>query len=165
MALRSNCSSTRALREGGEEYIDSEKFQLRAWDRERADSLADFIGVLNRLRRENPALQSDAGLRFLEIDNEQMIAYAKTTPDLSNIVVCVVNLDPHHAQSGWLTIDPVALGIAPQQSYQMVDAIGGAHYLWHGDRNFVSLDPQRSPVHVMQMRRHLRRENDFDYFL
>jgi starch synthase (maltosyl-transferring) len=154
-----------ALREGGEEYIDSEKFQLRAWDRERADSLADFIAVLNRLRRENPALQSDAGLRFLAIDNEQMIAYAKATPDLSNIVVCVVNLDPHHAQSGWLTIDPIALGLAPQQSYQMADAISGAHYLWHGDRNFVSLDPERSPVHVMRMRRHLRRENDFDYFL
>ncbi len=154
-----------ALREGGEEYLDSEKFQLRAWDRDRADSLADFIAMLNRLRRENPALQSDAGLRFLEIDNEQMIAYMKATADLSNIVVCVVNLDPHHAQSGWLTIDAAALGLADEQSFQMADAISGAHYLWHGERNFVSLDPQRSPVHVMQMRRHLRRENDFDYFL
>jgi len=155
----------RALREGGEEYLDSEKFQLLAWNRDRADSLADFIGVLNRLRRENPALQSDAGLRFLAIDNEQIIAYAKTTPDLSNIVVCVVNLDPHHVQSGWLQLDPAALGMAPQQSYQMFDAISGAHFLWHGDRNFVSLDPQRSPVHVMQLRRHLKREHDFDYFL
>ena len=155
----------RALREGGEEYLDSEKFQLLAWNRDRADSLADFIGVLNRLRRENPALQSDAGLRFLAIDNEQMIAYAKATPDLSNIVVCVVNLDPHHVQSGWLQLDPAALGMAPQQSYQMFDAISGAHFLWHGDRNFVSLDPQRSPVHVMQLRRHLKREHDFDYFL
>ena len=154
-----------ALREGGEEYLDSEKFQLRAWDRDRADSLADFIAVLNRLRRENPALQRDAGLRFLEIDNEQMIAYAKATSDLSNIVVCVVNLDPHHVQSGWLTLDAKALGLPDEQSYQMADAISGAHYLWHGERNFVSLDPQRSPVHVMRMRRHLRRENDFDYFL
>jgi len=154
-----------ALREGGEEYRDSEKFQLRAWDRQRADSLAEFIAVLNRVRRENPALQSDAGLRFLRIDNEQMLAYAKMTPDLSNIVVCVVNLDPHHVQSGWLELDPDVLGMAPQQAYQMHDLISGARFLWHGDRNFVSLDPQRSPVHVMQLRRHLRRENDFDYFL
>jgi starch synthase (maltosyl-transferring) len=154
-----------ALREGGEEYRDSEKFQLRAWDRQRPDSLVDFIAMLNRVRRENPALQSDAGLRFLPIDNEQMIAYAKATPDLSNIVVCVVNLDPHHAQSGWLEIDPAALGMAAQQAYQMHDAISGAHYLWHGARNFVSLDPQRSPVHVMQLRCQMRRENDFDYFL
>jgi starch synthase (maltosyl-transferring) len=154
-----------ALREGGEEYRDSEKFQLRAWDRDRADSLADFIALLNRVRRDNPALQSDAGLRFLRIDNEQMLAYAKMTPDLSNIVVCVVNLDPHHAQSGWLELDPEVLGMAPQQAYQMHDLVSGARFLWHGDRNFVSLDPQRSPVHVMQLRRHLRRENDFDYFL
>jgi starch synthase (maltosyl-transferring) len=155
----------RALREGGEEYLDSEKFQLRAWERDRVDSLADFIAMLNRLRRENPALQSDVGLRFLSIDNEQMIAYAKATEDLSNIVVCVVNLDPHHVQSGWLELDPAALGMQPQQSYQMFDAISGAHYLWHGERNYVSLDPQRSPVHVMQLRRHLKREHDFDYFL
>ncbi len=154
-----------ALREGGEEYRDSEKFQLRAWDRGRADSLAGFIGVLNRARRENPALQSDAGLRFLKIDNEQMLAYAKCTPDLSNIVVCVVNLDPHHAQSGWLELDPAALGLQPQQSYQLADLISGAHFLWHGARNFVRLDPAVSPVHVMPLRRHLKREQDFDYFL
>lgn len=154
-----------ALREGGEEYRDSEKFQLRAWDRRRGDSLADFIAMLNRVRRENPALQSDAGLRFLNIDNDQMLAYAKMTSDLSNIVVCVVNLDPHHVQSGWLEFDPDVMGMAPQQAYQMHDLVSGAHFLWHGDRNFVSLDPQRSPVHVMQLRRHLRRENDFDYFL
>jgi len=154
-----------ALREGSEEYMDSEKFQLRAWDRDRPDSLAEFIALLNRVRRENPALQSDAGLRFLRIDNEQMLAYAKMTPDLSNIVVCVVNLDPHHAQSGWLQLDADLMGMAPQQACQMHDLVSGARFLWHGDRNFVSLDPQRSPVHVMRLRRHLRRESDFDYFL
>ncbi len=154
-----------ALKEGGEEYHDSEKFQLRAWDRTRADSLAGFISVLNRLRHDNPALQSDTGLRFLQIDNPQLIAYAKATADLSNIVVCIVNLDPHHVQSGWLEIDPAALGMDDQQTYQMHDAISGTYYLWQGPRNFVSLDPQRSPVHVMQLRRRLQRENDFDYFL
>jgi len=154
-----------ALREGSEEYMDSEKFQLRTWDRDRPDSLAEFIALLNRVRRENPALQSDAGLRFLRIDNEQMLAYAKMTPDLSNIVVCVVNLDPHHAQSGWLQLDADLMGMAPQQACQMHDLVSGARFLWHGDRNFVSLDPQRSPVHVMRLRRHLRRESDFDYFL
>jgi starch synthase (maltosyl-transferring) len=154
-----------ALREGGEEYLDSEKFQLRAWDRGRADSLAAFIGVLNRVRRENAALQSDAGLRFLTIDNEQLIAYAKCTPDLSNTVVCVVNLDPHHTQGGWLDLDEAALGLQPQQAFQLADALSGAHFLWQGPRHFVSLDPAVCPAHVMQLRRHLRREQDFDYFL
>ena len=154
-----------ALREGGEEYRDSEKFQLRAWDRSRADSLASFVAVLNRARRENPALQSDAGLRFLKIDNDQMLAYAKCTPDLSNIVVCIVNLDPYHTQSGWLEIDPEILGLEQEQSFQMADALSGAHFLWQGTRNFVSLDPAVCPVHVMQLRRYLKREQDFDYFL
>ena len=155
----------RAVREGAEEYLDSEKYERRLWERERADSLADYIGALNRARRDNPALQADAGLRFLAIDNEQLLAYAKTTPDLSNVVVCVVNLDPHHTQSGWIEIDPGAFGLEPQQAYQMHDLISDAHYLWHGARNYVSLDPQRSPAHVMQLRPRLRRENDFDYFL
>ncbi len=155
----------RALRAGGEEYLDSEKFELRSWARDSPESLADFIAVLNCARRDNPALQSDAGLHFLRIDNEQLIAYAKVSAERSNIVVCVVNLDPHHTQSGWLEIDPDAFGLEPQQAYQMHDLITGAHFLWSGARNYVSLDPARCPVHVMQLRARMRRENDFDYFL
>jgi starch synthase (maltosyl-transferring) len=154
-----------ALKAGGEEYRDSEKFERRVWDRSRAESLAEYIAVLNRARRDNPALQSDAGLRFLPIDNEQMIAYAKATPDRSNVIVCVVNLDPHHTQSGWVEIDPEAFGLQPGQAYQMHDLLSGSHFLWHGARNYVSLDPQRSPAHVMHLRARLRRESDFDYFL
>lgn len=154
-----------ALRAGGEEYLDSEKFERRVWDRSRADSLAEFIAVLNRARRANPALQSDAGLRFLNIDNEQMLAYAKTSADGTNTVVCVVNLDPHHTQSGWVELEQDALGIEPGQAYQLHDLVTGSHFLWHGERNFVSLDPQRTPVHVMELRSRLKRENDFDYFL
>ena len=123
-----------------------EKFQRHVWDRAREDSLADFIAVLNRARRDNPALQHDAGLRFLDIDNEQLIAYAKTSPDGANTVVCVVNLDPHHTQSGWLTLDPAAFGLQPGQAYQLHDLISGAHFLWHGARNYVSLDPRRAPA-------------------
>jgi starch synthase (maltosyl-transferring) len=154
-----------ALRAGGEEYLDSEKFQRRVWDRTRPESLADFLAVLNRARRENEALQHDAGLRFLEVDNDQLIAYAKTSADGGNTVVCVVNLDPHHTQSGWVEMDMATFGLQPGQAYQLHDLIGGAHYLWHGPRNYVSLDPQRTPAHVMQLRARMRRENDFDYFL
>ncbi len=156
---------SRALKPGGEEYLDSEKFELRNWQRDSAESLADFIGVLNRARREHAALQTDAGLRFLPIDNEQLLAYAKVSADGSNIVVCVVNLDPHHTQSGWIEIDTAAFGLQPQQTYQMHDLIAGSHFLWSGSRNYVSLDPQRCPAHVMQLRARMLRENDFDYFL
>ena len=87
------------------------------------------------------------------------------SPERTNIVVCVVNLDPHHTQSGWIEIDASVFGLDPQQTYQMHDLISGAHFLWHGTRNYVSLDPQQCPVHVMQLRARLLRENDFDYFL
>ena len=155
----------RALRPGAEEYLDSEKFELRHWPRDAAASLADFIAVLNGARRDNPALQSDAGLRFLPIDNDQLIAYAKVSKDGANVVVCVVNLDPHHTQSGWVEIDPDVFGLDPRQTYQMHDVLSGAHFLWSGVRNYVSLDPQRCPAHVMRLRSRMLRENDFDYFL
>lgn len=155
----------RALRSGGEEYLDSEKFELRTWNRDGAESLAEFIGVLNRARRDHPALQADAGLHFLPIDNDQLIAYAKVSADRSSTVVCVINLDPHHVQSGWIEIDAPALGLEALQTYQMHDLVSGAYFLWHGRRNYVSLDPQRTPVHVMHLRARMLRENDFDYFL
>ena len=74
--------------------------------------------------------------------------YAKVSPDGTNIVVCVVNLDPHHTQSGWLEIDPQTFGLEPHQAYQMHALIAGAYFLWSGARNYVSLDPARCPVHA-----------------
>jgi starch synthase (maltosyl-transferring) len=154
-----------AVKPGSEEYLDSEKYQRRVWDRTRADSIADYIGLLNQARRDNPALQRDDTLRFLNIDNDRLIAYVKATPDLENAVVTIVNLDPHHAQSGWLELDLAALGIEPERPYQMHDLLSGMHFVWQGARNFVLLDPQRAPAHVLRVRRRLHREQDFDYYL
>ena len=150
---------------GSEEYRDSEKYQLRHWDLDRADSLRPFIARVNRIRRENPALHADWRLRFFETDNEQLIAYGKTTEDLANAIVCVVNLDPHHTHSGWVELDLAALGIEGGAQYQMHDLLTGAHYLWTGPRNFVELDPARVPAHVFRVRRRVHREQDFDYFM
>jgi starch synthase (maltosyl-transferring) len=150
---------------GSEEYLDSEKYQLRSWDLDRADSLAPFIGRVNRARRENPALHSDASLRFVPVDNEQLIAYLKSVPEPENTVLAVVNLDPHHAQSGWVELDLDALGVDPRAPYQMHELLTGARYLWSGPRNFVRLDPARAPAHLFVLRRRVRTERDFDYFL
>jgi len=150
---------------GSEEYLNSEKYQIRAWERDRTDSLAALIGRVNRIRRDNPALHSNASLRFLTIDNEQLIAYAKTTPNLDNVVVVVANLDPHNVHSGWLEFDPAAFGVEHDASFQMHDLLSGARYLWSSARNFIRLDPQRLPVHLFLLRRRVRNERDFDYFL
>jgi starch synthase (maltosyl-transferring) len=148
-----------------EEYLNSEKYQIRSWDIERSDSLKSFIARVNRIRRENPALQKDCNLLFHTVDNEQLIAYSKHTDDLSNIILVVVNLDPRHTHSGWLEFSPEAMGINPQQSFQVHDLLSGARYLWQGMRNFLELNPQVVPAHIFAVRRKVRTERDFDYFL
>jgi starch synthase (maltosyl-transferring) len=148
-----------------EEYLDSEKYQIRSWDIERSDSLKSFIARVNRIRRENPALQKDRNLTFHPVNNEQLIAYSKHTDDLSNIILMVVNLDPHHTHSGWLEFSPETLGLDPQQSFQVHDLLSDARYLWQGLRNFVELNPQIVPAHIFIVRRKVRTERDFDYFL
>src|SRR6185369_16456581 len=89
---------------GTEDYQDSEKYEIRHWDVERADSLRPFVARLNEIRRQNPAFRSNDRLRFCPVDNERLIAYVKTTPDFANEVLVVVNLDPNHAQSGWIDV-------------------------------------------------------------
>ena len=150
---------------GSEEYLDSEKYQIRRWNLEAPHGLADLIARVNRARRENPALQSDASLRFFPVDNDSLLCYAKSAAKAENLVVTVVNLDPHHVQSGWVELDLASLGIDAHTSYQMHDLLSGARFLWSGPRNFVQLDPQRAPAHVFALRRKVRTERNFDYFL
>jgi starch synthase (maltosyl-transferring) len=150
---------------GTEEYLDSEKYELRQWDLARPDSLAEFIGRVNAARRDNPALQLDGSLTFLPIDNDAMIAYAKVDPSGENAVLVIVNLDPHHTQSGWVTLDPAVLGLEGERAFQVHDILTGSRFLWSGARNFVQLDPARVPAHLFRLRRRVRTERDFDYFL
>jgi starch synthase (maltosyl-transferring) len=139
-----------------EEYLDSEKYEIKNWDIARPDSLKDFVARVNRIRRENPALHRDWSLRFHEIDNEQLICYSKRTDDLSNVILVVVNLDPHHTQSGWVEFLLEELGIDPQKPYQMHDLLSDARYLWQGSRNYVELNPQIVPAHILHVRRRVR---------
>lgn len=148
---------------GSEEYRDSEKYQLRHWDIARGDSLAPLIARVNQIRRDNPALQSNAGLRFCRIDNDALIAYMKFDDANENAILTIVNLDPHHAQSGWVEVDTDALDIGEDQPYQAHDLLSDQHFLWRGRWNYVLLDPER-PAHVLSLRHHVRRESDFDYF-
>jgi len=150
---------------GSEEYRDSEKYQLRHWDFDRPDSLWPLIARINRIRRDNAALQSDRTLEFCPIDNDQLIAYVKRDDSSTNIILTVVNLDPHNTQSGWLSVILEKLGLAADQPFQVHDLLSDQRYQWQGPRNFVMLDPHRIPAHVFRIRRHLRREQDFDYFL
>jgi starch synthase (maltosyl-transferring) len=149
---------------GAEEYLNSEKYQIKVWDLEREDSLCQFITRVNGIRHEHPALQQDWNLRFYPVDNDQLICFGKLTEDLEDVLLVVVNLDPHHRQSGWVELPLHTLALDDHQPYQVHDLLSNARYLWQGPRNFVELDPQ-APAHIFRLRRRVHTERDFDYYL
>jgi starch synthase (maltosyl-transferring) len=151
--------------EGSEEYLDSEKYEIRFWDLEQQQSLQDFIARVNRIRRQNPALQRNEGLHFHTVDNPDFLCYSKRTADGSNVVLVVVNLSPYHVHSGWVECQLDTLGLAPTQPAQMHDELSNARYLWHGARHYIELHPQVVPAHIFRVRRRLRTEQDFEYYL
>jgi len=155
----------RAVRPGSEEYLDSEKYQIRNWDLDRPDSLAKLIAKVNQIRRENPALHSDWSLRFHPAENDRILVYSKTTDDLLNVIVVAVNLDPYRTQSAWVDLPLDLFHLDPRQPYQMHDLLTDARYVWRGPRNYVELDPQRLPAHIFCIRRRVRSENGVDYFV
>ena len=142
-----------------------QKYELRRWDLDDPWSLQDLIARVNQARRENPALQSDWRLRFHEVDNEMLLCYSKTTGDLSNVILVVVNLDPNHTHGGWVQLDLASLGVDSDSPYQVHELLGDGRFLWTGARNYVELNPQSAPAHVFRIRRKIRSERDFDYFL
>ncbi len=153
----------RAREHGSEEYLDSEKYQLREWKRDPV--VTELIAIVNRIRHENPALQSDRGLRFHLAENDQLLAYSKSTPDNANVILAVVNVDPHHVQRGMVNLPLEELGIDRDRPFQAHELISGARYLWNGPRNFVEVNPQSMPGQIFRFRRRVRSEHDFEYFL
>jgi starch synthase (maltosyl-transferring) len=155
----------RPVTAGSEEYHDSEKYQVRFWDRDRPDSLHDFVTRINEIRRDNPALQFNDRLRFHATDNDQLVCYSKTAPDLSDAVLVVVNLDPHHTQGGWVHLALAEFGLGPDDLYQVHDLISDARFLWRGAANRVEIDSRVCPAFVFRLRRKVKTERDFDYYL
>jgi starch synthase (maltosyl-transferring) len=155
----------RPQREGSEEYLGSEKYEVRHWNLARSDSLSELIARVNRIRRENPALQTDRTLTFHHIDNDALIAYSKPAANGANLILVVVNLDPHHTQAGWVHLPLDELGLDRGQRFQVHDLLTDARYQWEGEGNFVELDPRVMPAHVLRVRQRMRTEADFEYFL
>ncbi|MEZ4332628.1 MAG: alpha-1,4-glucan--maltose-1-phosphate maltosyltransferase [Myxococcota bacterium] len=150
---------------GSEEYRGSEKYEIRSWDVDRPGGIASIVARMNRIRREQPALRAGQAPLFCEIDNEQLVAYARRPREGRNVVLVVVNLDPHHVQSGWVELPLEPLSLASDASFQVEDLLGGGRYLWTGGRNYVALDPAVAPAHVFLIRHRVRSESDFEYFL
>jgi starch synthase (maltosyl-transferring) len=150
-------------RRGAEEYVDNEKYQLRQWDLQRSNSLAPLMRLLNQLRRENPPLQDNRGLHIHPTDNDFVLAFSKRSDDA--VILVVINLDTAHSHSAWIDVNGEALGVKPDESFQVHDLLGDARYRWRPGRNFVQLDPHVMPAHIFRIRRHVRSEHDFEYFV
>src|SRR5579885_493197 len=149
---------------GSEEYLDSEKYEIKHRNLETPWTLRPLIARVNRIRRDNPALQSDRTLRFHETDNPALLCYSKTNEDCSNVIIVIVNLDAAHKQAGWVHLDNSALGLDAAASFQAHDLLSDGRYLWHGARNYVELTPESLPAHILRVRKWVRTEKDFDYY-
>jgi starch synthase (maltosyl-transferring) len=152
------------LRPGSEEYLNSEKYEIRHWDLDAPHSIAGTIASINRARHENPALHANDNLLFHPTDNPYLIAYSKSTLDGSNTVLTVVNLDAFHTQAGWVDLDLDRLKLRGDESFQVFDQLTGIRYLWQGTSNYVELRPDRIPAHLFRVLRKVRSEKDFDYY-
>jgi starch synthase (maltosyl-transferring) len=151
--------------EGKEEYLDSEKYELKDWQWDRPGNLKRLIERVNRIRRTNPALQQTNNLRFLGTDNERVLLYSKADDELSNVIFVAVSLDPFHAQSATIRVPLSELGLSPQQPYLVHELLGDEKHIWQGEQNRIDLEPNVSPAQIFMLRRRLRREADFDYYM
>ncbi len=140
------------LTPGSEEYLDSEKYQIKPRDYEHADSLAELIARINTIRRAHPALQFDRGLEFHETDNPQVICYTKRAPDGTDPILVVVNLDPFSMQHGHIRLPLTGWNVPPDSEIEAHDLLSDETYIWRGDWNYVRLEPQARVAHVIALR-------------
>ena len=138
---------------GREEYLDSEKYQFKERDWDAPGNIKDWIARLNKIRRENRALQFYDNLQFHHADNDAILFYAKMTASRDNIILVVVNLDPHRKQSSYVDVPIDQFGPMEADIYQVHDLISGTRYTWRGRRNYVELDPEIQPAHIFRIRR------------
>jgi starch synthase (maltosyl-transferring) len=149
---------------GTEEYLNSEKYELKHWDLKAERSLEPLITRVNQIRRENPALHTNERLRFHPVDNDHLLVFSKTTESGDNTIVVVVNVDPFHRHHGWVELPLADWALEADRPYQMHDLVTDARYLWRGPKNYVELDPHYLPAHIFRLRRRVQSEQDFDYF-
>jgi starch synthase (maltosyl-transferring) len=146
------CESV-AVREGSEEYLDSEKYQLRPRDWSQPGSIAPFITRLNEIRNgHRDAIAQLSTLRLHHMTDESMLCVSRSTPEKDDVIILVVNLDPHHPREANTWLDLGVLGVTGDRPFEVHDELGGETYTWHGAVNYVRLDPALQPAHVLHVR-------------
>ena len=136
---------------GTEEYLDSEKYQYKVWDWNRAGNIKPFVSAINRIRRENPALQQLLNLRFWRADHDNVLFYSKMTPDRENIIFVAVNLDPFEAHETTLWFPIGEIGLSDPDAFEAEELLTGAKHLWRGSPQHIRLDPKDNPVAIFRI--------------
>ena len=133
---------------GKEEYIDNEKYEIKHWDWDKTTRIREVVRLMNRIRKEHPALQTTWNIEFIKTDNDQLIAYIKKDERVDDILIIIVNLDPHHVQSGQVDIP---FDMIPLHDYKVYDLLSKEQYNWKSGWNYVRLDPNEMPAHILQL--------------
>jgi starch synthase (maltosyl-transferring) len=137
------------IKPGSEEYLNSEKYEIRHWDRAASNSLAPLITQVNHIRRDNPALHTDYSVHFHPTDNPNILSYSKSVGD--NCILVAINLDPTQEQAGWIDLDLKQLAIPHNLTFEIEDLLTGTHYRWHDRSNYVALNPDVMPAHIFRL--------------
>jgi starch synthase (maltosyl-transferring) len=135
-----------------EEYLNSEKYEIKHWDWSLENKITHVMSRINAIRKEQPALQQTNGIEFCGIENDKLIAYAKWNQDKTNLILCVVNLDPYYTQRGVLRLPYEALGFNAGQFVEVHELITGDSYKWYNEWNYVELNPTL-PFHIFKIER------------
>ncbi|QED37089.1 DUF3416 domain-containing protein [Antarcticibacterium arcticum] len=134
---------------GKEEYTRSEKYEIKNWDWFKPSGIKEVISLLNKIRRENEALQTTWNIEFCETDNEQVICYTKTLK--KNKLLIVISFDPEHSQSGWVKVPLKNLGIEENEQFEVLDLLTDSRYVWENEWNYVALNPTQIPAHIFKI--------------
>jgi starch synthase (maltosyl-transferring) len=142
------------VKDGSEEYLDSEKYQIRVRNFQQAGSLSELVARVNAIRNAHPALQHDWGLAFHATDNTELICYSKRSVDGRDLVLVIVNLDPFLMQHGHVQLPLADWGLTAHDTVEVHDLLSGERYFWRGEWNYVRLDPQSRVAHILHVPRH-----------
>ncbi|NVJ46846.1 MAG: alpha-1,4-glucan--maltose-1-phosphate maltosyltransferase [Cytophagia bacterium] len=136
---------------GKEEYLNSEKYEVRHWDWTKVTKLSTLIAKINKIRKEHTALQETNNIDFCQIDNDRILSYFKQSQDKSDNLLFAVNLDPYNRQGGWVQVPKYKMGLSNEQPIRVTDLITGNSYIWNQEWNYVELDPYQIPYHIFSI--------------
>jgi len=143
--------------EGKEDYLDSEKYEIKQWDLDRPGNIRAEITRVNRIRKDNAALQQTADITFVQIEasagreDDYLMGYVKRTEDNSNIILVVVNLDHSNTRGGWLRFPLERFGLSHEHPFKVEDLLSGMSYDWNGEWNYVEVNPGNMPAHIFRV--------------